>query len=269
MNIRNQIDGSRLQQLYVNDRMTLEAIASLYKCSPTTIRRRLRETGIKTHSRGPQIVRSRQLNWSPQLAYVVGLIATDGNLSSDGRHLTMTSADVDLLETVRSCLGLTNNITPHKHSGFSTQVYHRLQWSDHAFYAWLSTIGLVPAKSLKLGPLAIPDAYFPDFMRGCIDGDGTIVTYIDSSNTTKNPNYRYKRLFVALVSASRPFLTWVHRTLIRLLGLKGGLYKSKAKYWSLKYMKKDAIRLLRWMYYADDVPCLARKRGKALPFLAG
>lgn len=38
--------------------------------------------------------------------------------------------------------------------------------------------------------------------------------------------------------------------------------------WHLKYAKHNSIRLLKWLYYADDVPCLARKRVKALPFLA-
>ena len=33
---------------------------------------------------------------------------------------------------------------------------------------------MTPEKSLTLGPLAIPDEYFPDFFRGCIDGDGSI-----------------------------------------------------------------------------------------------
>jgi hypothetical protein len=126
----------------------------------------------------------------------------------------------------------------------------------------------MPAKSLKLGPLGVPDDCVADFMRGCIDGDGTIVTYQDAYNTYKNARYVYKRLFVALVSASLPFLKGLHRTLNRLLGLKGAISKSRGNCWSLKYMKKDSIRLLRWMYYAANVPCLARKRDKALPFLA-
>jgi DeoR-like helix-turn-helix domain len=103
MNIRNQIDRRQLQRLYSHDALTIDKIASIFRCSPTTIRRRLSELGIATRSRGPDIKRSRQLEWSPNIAYAVGLITTDGNLSSDGRHLSITSADIDLLETIRSC----------------------------------------------------------------------------------------------------------------------------------------------------------------------
>jgi len=48
----------------------------------------------------------RRTHWSPETAYVVGLIATDGNLSGNGRRVSITSKDLDLLETVRACLGL-------------------------------------------------------------------------------------------------------------------------------------------------------------------
>ena len=37
--------------------------------------------------------------WTPQLAYAVGLLVTDGNLSPDGRHICMRSSDKNLLET--------------------------------------------------------------------------------------------------------------------------------------------------------------------------
>ena len=39
--------------------------------------------------------------------------------------------------------------------------------------------------------------------------------------------------------------------------------------YSLQFAKKDAVALLRWIYYASDVPCLARKRAIAAPFLTG
>ena len=35
------------------------------------------------------------------------------------------------------------------------------------------------------------------------------------------------------------------------------------------FAKKDAMALLRWIYYAPDVSCLARKRASAEPFLTG
>jgi hypothetical protein len=54
---------------------------------------------------------------------------------------------------------------------------------------WLAEVGLTPAKSLTLGPLTVPDENFADFFRGCLDGDGSIVTYIDRHHTVKSARY--------------------------------------------------------------------------------
>lgn len=45
------------------------------------------------------------LEWSDTMAHVVGLMATDGNLSRDGRHLAFDSGDIELIETFQACLG--------------------------------------------------------------------------------------------------------------------------------------------------------------------
>ncbi len=92
--------------------------------------------------------------WSPGLAWAIGLIATDGNLSPDGRHLVVRSKDRDMLETLRRCLGLSHRITLTS-NGRGGRI-HTLQWSDRVFYRWLLAIGLTPAKSMTLRPLAVP-----------------------------------------------------------------------------------------------------------------
>ncbi|MBP7694686.1 MAG: hypothetical protein KA764_22375 [Anaerolineales bacterium] len=260
-----------LKRLYVDDGLPARALAARLGCGETTVYRRLAALGIAR--RPPGTVPGSRTDfsaWSAPLAYAVGLIATDGNLSRDGRHLTMTSADVDLLDTIRNCLGGQAAITTHR-SSYGSRV-NRIQWADRAFHEWLAAIGLMPAKSLRLGALQIPDEYFSDFLRGCIDGDGSILTYIDYYNAVKNPSYVYTRLFVTLASASRPFLEWVHGTLTRLIGLRRAVMtqvRSAPRHpiSVLKYAKRDSITLLNWLYYAPDVPCLARKRIKAQPFL--
>lgn len=264
-------NSEELRRLYVVEGLTVETIARRLGCGATTVIRRLAALGVPRRPRGPQPVsRTDFAAWSAPLAYAVGLIATDGNLSRDGRHLTMTSVDIDLLQTFRACLGLKVEIATYP--GTLNAWVHRLQWGDRAFYKWLLSIGLLPAKSLRLGPLLIPDEFYADFLRGCIDGDGSIITYTDAYNTFKNPAYIYTRLFITLVSASRPFLDWVYSSVARLQNLRGAIVRTGARpgrnpVWSLKYAKRDSIRLLNWLYYSPDVPCLMRKREKALPFL--
>ena len=79
----------------------------------------------------------------------------------------------------------------------------------------------MPAKSLRLGPLQIPDEWMQDFLRGCIDGDGSIVTYTDRYNTFKKSTYVYTRVYLSLVSASPRFVEWLRETLRRLTAASG------------------------------------------------
>ena len=165
----------------------------------------------------------------------------------------MSSKDIDLLATVRRCLAQPN--------------VFEIQWGDRAFYDWLVAIGLTPAKSLTLGPIAIPDEVFRDFLRGCIDGDGSIVTYVDRFNTSKNAKYVYDRLFVSLVSASPVFLQWIRATVRRLRGVSGHLtVRHLPKHhdvWCLRYAKRESASLLAWIYHHAEVLALRRKRERA------
>jgi hypothetical protein len=164
-NLRAAIPEGPLRELYVQQRRTLAQVANEFGTAPITARRRLRDLGIPARPRGPIPAwwtstgpRTQPL-WTTDLAWIVGLIATDGNLSRDRWGLALSSKDVDLLDTARRCLGLNNSITQYSNG----RCYH-IQWRDRVFYDWLLGLGLTPAKSLTLGPLAIPDDYFADRM---------------------------------------------------------------------------------------------------------
>ncbi len=270
MNLRRDIDLETLRRLYIDERLTIEEIAEKFNCGTSIISRRLDELSIPKRPPGPDLNRDEfSCEWSADLAYVVGLIATDGNLSKDGRHMTLVSVDYDLLDTARACLNIDNEITINR-SGYGSS--YRLQWGSRLFYDWLISIGLTPAKSLTLRALDVPNEYFADFVRGCIDGDGSINVYTDDYNAFKNEKYVYTRLDVSLAFASLPFLEWIQSTVERLIGVDGGVFQKKVRLgyapaYILKYPKGDALHLLKWIYYSPDVPCLTRKREKAIPFL--
>lgn len=275
-NLRAAITEAELRDLYVAQGLTIAQIAARLGLTATSISRRFADLGLRARPRGPvpggqpgKSVQVDQRQWSERFAYAVGLIATDGNLSLRPGALCITSNDVDLLEKVRSRLELRARIRPHT-GGYGHRC-HRLVWHDRHFYDWLLAIGLTPAKSLTLGPLAIPEEYFHDFLRGCIDGDGSIVTYVDRYNTSKSPAYVYTRLFVSIVTASRRFAEWLQTTTAYLLGVSGSLTvrrrAGKRDMFCLRYAKADSLSILRWIYHHPDVLCLERKRAIAIPFL--
>ena len=200
--------------------------------------------------------------WSPSLAYVVGLITTDGNLSQDGRHIVIKSADKQLLQTYKDCLQLKNNKIRQENNG----KCYRVQFSDVQFYRWLQKIGISPAKSLTIGKIDLPDNYFKDFLRGHLDGDGSIILYNDKYNVYKGRRYSNLRTYVYFLSASEKHIKWLRKTISRLIGIKGALIqrtqrdKNRATLWYIKMSRYEAKYLLKWIYYRHDVPCLLRKR---------
>ena len=91
--------------------------------------------------------RTLALDWSETMAYIVGLLATDGCLSSDRRHIILTSRDRELVETFLACLG-----RPIKYTVGRTRRGKRAyyaQFSDVAFYDWLLARGLTPRKASR------------------------------------------------------------------------------------------------------------------------
>ncbi len=209
------------------------------------------------------------MKWTADIAYVVGLLATDGNLSQDGRHIILRSSDVQLLNTFITCLGLTTSPRQSFNNGYAKLPSYRVQFSNATLYRWLIEIGLFPAKTYTLGRIKLNKKYFRDFLRGHLDGDGSISIYEDKYNFYKNRNYTHFRLFLRFISVSKEHLFWLSETISQLAGVHGAIFvrmpkqKNHVPLWTLKFSKKESLLLLNWMYYSPNVPCLLRKYEKA------
>ena len=197
-----------------------------------------------------------KIKWSPEFAYAIGLLATDGNMSSDGRHFDFTSIDREQLHNFMHCLGIKVKIG-YKISGYTGKKRPRIQFGDVNFYRFLLTIGLTPAKTKTISKLHIPSKYFFDFLRGHLDGDGTFYSYWD-------PRWRSSFMFYTVfISASRNHIDWLRNSLARKLKIKGHITKSgNQSVYQLKYAKTESLKLLPKLYYNESVVCLSRKRLK-------
>jgi len=201
-------------------------------------------------------LRRGKIKWTPDLAYIVGLITSDGCLSKDGRHLDFTSKDKDLLETFKTILNLKVKIS-YKTSGYTKKKCSYLQFGDVVLYRWLESIGLMPKKSKIIGDLKIPKKYFFDFLRGLFDGDGCFYSYWDK---------RWKSSFMFYVdfcSASKKFLEWLQKSLFNYLKIKGDL-KIGTNVCNLRFAKKEGLKIIKKMYFSPDVKCLMRKKNKII-----
>jgi hypothetical protein len=196
-----------------------------------------------------------KIKWSPNFAYAIGLLATDGCLQKDGRHIDLTSKDEEQLRNFLKALNADFNITL-KHSSLGKK-YQRVQFSDVLFYHFLLGIGFTPAKSKTIGVIKIPEKYFFDFLRGCFDGDGSFYSYYD-------PRWKSSFMFyTTFISASKEFIDWLRKEIHKRVDAKGHVTKdSKGSTYQLRYAKRESLKILKKMYYTTTVLCLSRKREK-------
>lgn len=196
--------------------------------------------------------KGKPIKWTLKIAYAVGLITTDGSSSSDGRHLDLTSKDIQLLNTFKQCLEINNRITPKWSSYTGKKSCFHVQFGNVIFYRWLLNIGLMPNKTKRLGALKIPDKFFFDFLRGCLDGDGCIRKYQD-------PVYpNSQRVYTSFFSASLPYLKWLQTNTKKLLRINSYIRKG-AGVFILTYAKKSSLILLSKIYFNPETPRLKRK----------
>lgn len=182
------------------------------------------------------------------LWYLVGLITSDGSLSKSGRHVSITSKDCDFLENIKRRLKITN-IVGKKYRGNdgyrNDETYYHIQISSIEFYEFLISIGLFPNKSTTIKAVNVPGLYFNDFLRGVIDGDGSIMKWVHSTN--KREQWSLK-----ICSGSADFIEWLNNEIQKKYNVVGRIYKQKTLY-ILKYGKMVARKILSNCYYKNSL----------------
>lgn len=201
--------------------------------------------------------------WSPELAYAIGLIVTDGNLSPDKRHISFTSKDRELINHFIHSLHLHCKVYKKSSSSIQEKRYYVAQFSDVNFYRFLLGIGLMPRKTKILGKLGIPKKYFFDFLRGHFDGDGSFYSYWD-------PRWPNSYMFyTSFISASLKHLLWLQVQLKEYANIHGHITHSKAAgCYQLKFAKRESRVLVSKIYYKTNLQSLTRKRLKINKALA-
>jgi hypothetical protein len=161
-------------------------------------------------------------------------------LSSDGRHIDITSKDREFLDKLQKRIGIDVKIGV-KYNGLKQRYFH-FQISNKNFYDFLFSIGLTPHKSLTIGAIKVPEQYFGDFLRGLIDGDGCIRSWTHSTNKREQWSLR-------IYSGSEEFINWLNSIAEQLFKVRGKIHKNTANTWVLKYGKMAARYIMQQCYY--------------------
>ncbi len=187
------------------------------------------------------------------LWYLVGLITSDGNLSPDGIHIDITSSNYQFLSGIKDLTGIENKIGL-KYGSNKRHKSFRIQIANRGFYDFLLSIGLTQRKSLTIGALKVPRQFFVDFVRGLIDGDGSIRSWEHPTNFREQWSLR-------IYSGSKKFLEWLDGEIQKVLRVNGQLYQcnKQGTQYVLKFGKMAAKVILKRCYY-DNSFSLQRKR---------
>ncbi len=197
------------------------------------------------------------IKWSPNFAYIVGLITSDGCLAKNNSIINITSKDLELIEKVKKDFNLSNKVGRKGSGSVKGKPYYVIQFGDVNFCEFLNSIGIYPKKSKTIKKVDVPDKYFFDFLRGYFDGDGSTYSYLDK---------RWKSSFMfytSFVSASGVFINFIRDRIFSFLHIKGHLtYVKNTTQVQLKYAKSESLILVDKMYENNPELYLLRKRLK-------
>lgn len=182
--------------------------------------------------------------WSRNMAYVLGLWFADGCIYGGKMFdITLHKKDKYILKKVAEELKYEGNLYD-----YVDRQAARLNFSCVVIYRDLVSLGGTENKSLTLTFPNVPDEYLADFIRGYFDGDGCVM------------RLKGNRLNSAFTCGSRAFLEKLLEILRDKAGVIGGSFDDSCA--SLKFGKRDTLKLGQFMYQNDPELFLERKRKK-------
>lgn len=194
-------------------------------------------------------------SWSPQMAYVLGVVCTDGNIRPSVikapntkdtiriSRLTVSQKEPELLEKILKLMSSETKLLYRNRKRYpntvSGETYYFHLNSD-IIYDDLIRLGLSPNKSLTLKFPAIPQEFVSHFIRGCWDGDGSV--YIDKTSDS---------IFASFISGSIDFISALHLHLVYNGLPKRQIHKSGNSYY-FRYTGTQCAKLAKYLYKDSD-----------------
>jgi len=216
-------------------------------------------------------------SWSPDAAYTLGLIASDGCVhfgTTRTRHNWIVSISQSgaeggrLLRRIRDAVGAGGlHVRPGCVTKFGkTRPSWQLVWSGRHVYEAVRALGLPPRKSLTLRMPKVPPAVLRHFVRGVLDGDGCVSV---TRPFVKSGRHRCVKLSAFVTTCSSRFAAGLARALaaaghpprVNILRHGSGTVEHR-----VIFSGGAAERLLRWTH-AEGGLHLPAKRARFEQYL--
>jgi len=248
-------------EYYKTKPMTIKDLCNKFNLCNVTIIKILNKYNVKRYSRtklfSPHLDEHYFENIdNEEKAYFLGLIISDGCIYSKNngsQMVTITLQDCDkyILERFVKCIKSNKNITSDGRGCFGIQILSDVMVND------LRKYGLLENKSLyTVFPKNLSKDLYCHFIRGLIDGDGSISFY-------DRPNRNVHTKAIRFCQGNKTFIEDLIKYLHDNIGIKKiNIYQEKENLWSCAYRtNSDMIPLINYLYKGATI-YLTRKKEK-------
>lgn len=193
--------------------------------------------------------------WSPEMAYVLGYWWADGYMRvkrSTGAYLVeIASVDRDHLLKMAKVIGERSD---YRKITAKSECYG-IEFCSKEMYHDLLALGGMPNKSNVIGFPSIPAEQLVHFVRGFVDGDGTLAWNGD-------------RPILQIYSGSKQLLEKMAVAIEEKTGIPAPNVIANRSLWNLKWSTIRAKCLAAWLYVENSGLALERKAAIAADFIA-
>jgi hypothetical protein len=203
--------------------------------------------------------------------YILGAFITDGNIISNNGcswQCEIKSIDYDWLELMASKLGPDLKLHPTHNRCKRIRLFSR-EIGD-----WFIAHNCTPNKSMTVKMPNVPSQYLPDFIRGVIDGDGTLTIPPNRSDRAS--------CHVSITTASIDFAMSMRQAISNTYGVYVGLTLPKMRdcmidghpviarnqLYTIGVSGEGCRKLLEKVYFPGHEMALKRKAALALKIIA-
>jgi hypothetical protein len=187
------------------------------------------------------------------MAYVLGLWWTDGcmRVKAHGAHeIEIASNDHDHLSTIAKVIG--GNFQLRKVAPDS--LCYKIIFCSKEMYQDIEKLGGTPRKSRTIGFPDVPSELLPHFVRGVVDGDGTL-------------SWNAKKPVLHIYSGSPHFLSDMASVIERTTGIPAPNLAANRTTTYIKWSTVRAKCLAAWLYAENPGLALDRKATIAAQFI--
>lgn len=274
---------------YINQNKSLADIAKETNCSRQYVHKKLKEHSIPLRSKSAArdlaltkdklkferlnedgisyFVSVKKINvnenffssWSSTMAYVLGIICTDGNLNpgrirepwraksaSTVPIISVAQKEPELLEKILHLMDCDAKLYFSKervYGKIKAGALYQFNISNEKIYDDVVSLGLTPNKSLTMQFPNIPNEFIRHFIRGCWDGDGSV--FVDKASQKMNASFVSGSLeFIEVMVEKLDDAGLPGRTIYRHKHSKGSYY--------FKFTGSQVPILYHYLY--DNVP---------------